>query len=222
MAKVAVILSGCGVYDGSEIHESVMALFYLQHANFEIVYTAPNVDQFHVINHTSSEESSQPRNVLVESARIARGPVLDLSDANPEDFDAVVLPGGFGAAKNLCNFAIKGVEAEVQPDVERFLIKSHQLGKPIGAICISPVVLALIASRFQTQSKLNLTIGNDPATSEAIEKLGCEHSVKKVDEICVDEKNKIITTPAYMLGQNVVEIASGIEKLVQKLGTWIS
>ena len=222
MAKVAVILSGCGVYDGSEIHESVMTLFYLQRANFEIIYTAPNVDQFHVINHASSEETSQSRNVLAESARIARGPVLDLSDANPEDFDAVVLPGGFGAAKNLCTFAVKGLEAEVQPDVERFLVKAHQLGKPIGAICIAPIILALIASSLQTESKLNLTIGKDPDTSVAIEKLGCEHTPKNVDEICVDEKNKIITTPAYMLGQNVVEIASGIENLVQKLSTWIS
>lgn len=222
MAKIALILSGCGVYDGSEIHESVMTLFYLQRAGMEVVCLAPEMDQFHVINHSSSEEDSHPRSVRVESARIARQEVGNLSEANAGDYDAVVLPGGFGAAKNLCNFAFKGVEAEVQGDVKRFLTQAVELKKPVGAMCIAPVILALLSKEWNLDSKLELTIGTDSQVGSAIQNLGCNHRSCAVDEICVDEKNLIITTPAYMLGTNVAEIGSGIEKFVQKLSTWVS
>lgn len=215
MANIAVILSGCGVYDGSEIHESVLTLLYLQQAGQKITIMAPNLNQLHVIDHNLGQSTNQTRNVLIESARIARGPVLNLADANPADYDAVIMPGGFGAAKNLCDFAVNGRDGKVHEDVKRFLLGLNKLNKPIGAICIAPAILALLQTEFE--NTLEITIGNDEETSKAIEALGCYHKPREVSEICVDQVNKIVTTPAYMLGQNIAEIAPGIEKLVKKI-----
>jgi enhancing lycopene biosynthesis protein 2 len=211
--KVGVLLAGCGVYDGSEIHEAVLTLYFLARAGAQIVCTAPNADQLHVIDHLTQQETGETRNVLVESARIARGEIRDLADIGVEDIDALIIPGGFGAAKNLSNFAVKGPEAEVHPEVTRILSEMTEAGKPVGAICIAPATLTrAIADRGP-----EVTIGTDMGTAAAIESMGGRHVRCSVDEIHVDEKNRIVTTPAYMVGPGIADVASGIEKLVDRI-----
>lgn len=211
--KVGVLLSGCGVFDGAEIHESVITLLALDRAGVEIVCMAPNMEQYHVINHLTQEVMDEKRNVLVESARIARGEIKDLKDVQASDLDALIIPGGFGAAKNLSDFAVKGPDATINPEVQRILQEMISLGKPIGALCIAPATLTKALSDRNPE----VTIGNDQATANAIETMGGKHRVCKVDMICVDQKNKIVTTPAYMLGPGIKDVASGIEKLVAKV-----
>lgn len=213
MLKIGVILSGCGVMDGAEIHEATLTLLALSKKGVEAVCMAPNVDQHHVINHLTNEETKEKRNVLVESARIARGKIKDIQTVKASDVDALIFPGGFGAAKNLCTFAFDGPDCTVHPDVARLTKEVHTAGKPIGAICISP---ALMAKIFQGEDA-QVTIGNDASTAAAIQKLGSRHVDCGVREICVDEKNKLVTTPAYMLAQNIGEACDGIEKLVSEV-----
>jgi enhancing lycopene biosynthesis protein 2 len=210
MAKVGVVLAGCGVFDGAEIHEAALTLFFLDRAGAEIICMAPNVDQMDVVNHIKGESSvGEKRNVLIESSRIARGVIRDMKDVTSADLDALVFPGGFGAAKNLCNFALKGPDCAVNPEVERLIKEMHGAKKPIGFICIAPVIAAKVLGSFNPR----LTIGNDPDTAGAIEKLGGEHVACTVDNIVVDTKNKVVTTPAYMLGPSISKVALGIEKL---------
>lgn len=209
--KVAVILSGCGVQDGSEIHEAVIALLCLDRQGVEYECLAPRKPQLHTINHLTGQPSGETRDVLAESARIARGKVKDLGEANPADYDAVILPGGYGAAKNLCDYAVQGAKCEVDPTVRRFLTSMHRAGKPIGAICISPVILARVLG---TNGSPKLTIGTDPTTANHIEEMGAEHSSCPVDDVVVDAENRIVTTPAYMLAQRIHEVEKGVDKLV--------
>jgi enhancing lycopene biosynthesis protein 2 len=211
MARVAVVLSGCGVFDGSEIHEAVLTLLALDRAGARFECLAPNKNQAGVVNHLTKQPMAETRNVLVESARIARGKVEDVAQSRAEDYDAVILPGGFGAAKNLCTFAEKGAQCEVEPSVKKFLTAMKQAGKPIGAICISPVILARL---FGAGGSPKVTIGTEPETANAIEAMGAEHMGCPVDDFVVDEQAKIVTTPAYMLAHNIRECADGIEKLV--------
>lgn len=211
--KVGVMLSGCGVFDGAEIHEAVLTLFYLEKAGADIVCMAPDVDQLHVINHLTNEETDEKRNVLVESARIARGEIKNTKDVTADDLDALILPGGFGAAKNLSDFAVKGPEADIHPDVKRLLQEMAEKKKPIGAICIAPATLTLGLS----DRKPEVTIGDDVGTASAIEKMGGVHHTCSVDMIYVDQPNNIVTTPAYMLGPGITDVAKGIEKLVNKV-----
>ncbi len=210
MAKVGVVLSGCGVYDGSEIHEATLTLYYLDCAGADIVCMAPDVSQMEVVNHLKGESAGEKRNVLAEASRIARGAIKDIKDIKSKDLDALVFPGGFGAAKNLCNFASKGVECGVNPEVERLIKEMHAEKKPIGFECISPVIAARVLGGFSPR----LTIGNDKETAQAIEKMGGKHVDSAVDGIVVDKANKIVTTPAYMLGPTISKVAIGIEKLV--------
>lgn len=212
--KVGVILSGCGVFDGSEIHEAVITLLALDRAGAEAVCMAPDEEQMHVVNHLKGEVSGgETRNVLVESARIARGKVRDIREVKAADIDALILPGGFGAAKNLCDFAVKGEGCSVQPEVARLVREVHGEGKPIGAVCISPVLLARIFGEDEDIAP-ELTIGNDPETGGKIEKMGAKHTECPVAEFIVDRENRIVTTPAYMLAGRISEAAEGIEKLV--------
>ncbi len=206
-------MSGCGVFDGSEIHETVLTLLAIDRAGAEIVCMAPNMDQFNVINHLTRKETGEKRNVLVESARIARGKIRNLTDVHASDLDALILPGGFGAAMNLSNFAIKSSDASVHPEVERILREMVSAGKPIGAICISPATLAKALS----DKKPEVTIGNDQETASAIEAMGGQHITCAVDMICIDQKNRLVTTPAYMLGPGIKDVAIGIEKLVDQV-----
>ncbi len=214
--KVGVILSGCGVYDGSEIHEAVITLLALDRAGVEAICMAPNVEQLHVINHLSGEESKgETRNVLVESARIARGNIKDISEIKADDLDAIIIPGGFGAAKNLCDFAVKGENCDVHPEVRRLVNEFREKQKPQAALCIAPTMIAKIYENSGVQP--TLTIGNDEGTGEKIEVMGSKHQTATVVEAVVDSQNKIVSTPAYMLGQSISEVAKGIEKSVDEL-----
>ena len=208
--KVAVILSGCGVYDGAEIYESVLTLLALEQEGCQYQCFAPNITQAHVINHLTGEVMSETRNVLVEAARIVRGNIHDLSTANAAEFDALILPGGYGAAKNLSDFAFKGAECSVQPDVLAFCKAMVAQNKPLGFICIAP---AIIPHVYGEGAKV--TIGTDAGTAAVIEQMGGQHVSCPVDDCVIDEAHKVVSTPAYMLAGNIAEAASGISKLVK-------
>lgn len=207
--KVAVILSGCGVFDGAEIHESVFTLWAIAKSGASYTIFAPDVNQHHVINHLTGEESGETRNVLVESARIARGKIQPLSDYKAADFDALILPGGFGAAKNLSSLAFDGPDCTVNAEVEKALKATHSAQKPIGALCITPAVIAKVFGQVV------VTIGQDAATAEAIEKMGGTHTKTTHGEVVIDNANKIATTPCYMLDATIDQIASGAENVVE-------
>ncbi|WP_425929521.1 isoprenoid biosynthesis glyoxalase ElbB [Pseudomonas sp. NyZ201] len=210
--KVAVILSGCGVYDGAEIHESVITLLRLDQRGAQVQCFAPNIAQMHVINHLTGEEMPETRNVLVESARIARGEIKDLGEADVNDFDALIVPGGFGAAKNLSSFAVDGPGCSVHPDVLALAEAFAEAGKPVGLICISPALAAKIYG-----PGVVCTIGNDADTSAAIVKMGGTHEECDVHDIVEDTQRKLVSTPAYMLAQSISDAASGINKLVDRV-----
>ena len=209
---VGVILSGCGFLDGAEIHESVCTLLALDRRGATIRCFAPN-KEFDVINHRTGEPTGERRNALEESARIARGEIEDVAHAKALDLDAVVLPGGFGAAKVLSDFASAGDKCEVDPDVARLLRDCHGAGKPIGAICIAPAVIA----RALGEHKPSLTIGNDRGTAEALVHMGCEHTDCTTTKFVIDRKNRIVSTPAYMLGPTIKSVQEGIEKTVDEV-----
>ncbi len=215
MTTVAVILSGSGHLDGSEIHESVLTLYYLDRAGARVRIFAPDRDQHHVVNHLTGKPTGERRNVLVESARIARGRIEDLSRARIAELDAVILPGGYGAAKNLCTFAFDGADCTLDPGVEDLLRAALREKRPIGAICIAPAVVARV---LETEGRKGaLTIGNDAATARTLETLGAVHRNASVSEVVVDEALRIVSTPAYMLGPSIAAVASGIEKLVERV-----
>ena len=216
MPKVGVILSGSGVFDGSEIHEAVITLLTIERREADYVCMAPDINQMHTIDHlTGNESEDEQRNVLVESARIARGDIKDIKDVSVDEIDALIIPGGFGAAKNLCDFAVKGADCEVNPYVKELVLSMNKAGKPIGAMCIAP---ALLAKVFEgSDVKLTLTIGTDKQTAEAIEKMGAIHNDCSVDDIVVDYDNRIVTTPAYMLAKGISEAGTGIERLVEEV-----
>ena len=210
--KVGVLLSGCGNKDGSEIHESVLTMLALDRLKAEMVLMAPNIDQMHVMNHYTDQEMDEFRNVLVESARIARGNIKDMAEVNGADLDALIIPGGLGVVKNLSDYAMSGPECTVNPDAYRLVSEMILLKKPIGAMCIAPAMIAKIINELG--EKAVLTVGNDETTSHDIEMMGSKHQECLVSDIVIDEENKIITTPAYMEAINISETAEGIEKLV--------
>lgn len=213
MPRIGVLLSGCGVYDGTEIHEAVLTLLALDRAGAEAVCMAPDMEQYHVVNHLTQEVMKEKRNVLVESARIARGNIKNIREVSANDIDGLIIPGGFGAAKNLSDFAFKGPEATVHPEVKRLIRELVKAGKPIGAICIAPAVVTAALADIKPE----VTIGYDEATAAAIEKMGGLHRKCPVYDFHIDEKHKIVTTPAYMLGPGIKDVAVGIEKLVNKV-----
>ncbi len=214
MKKFAVILSGSGVYDGAELHEAVITLLTLDRAGVEYQCMAPDMPQMHVVNHLTGEVAEdENRNVLVEAARIARGNILDLAKANADDYDAVILPGGFGAAKNLSDFAVNGAGCEVQPDLVRFCKAMAVQNKPLGFVCIAPAMIPKIFG-----PGISLTIGDeDEGAAAAITEMGGVHMSCPVREFVVDEQHRIVSTPAYMSAQRISEAADGIEKLVHKV-----
>jgi len=213
MARVAVVLSGSGFLDGAEIQESVITLLALDRAGVKYQCMAPDMDQMHVVNHLTGEVSEgETRNVLVEAARIARTQILDIAKANPNDYDAVIFPGGYGAAKNLSDFAVKGAASRVQHDVLQFARSFAATGKPMGFVCIAP---AMIPHIYGADAKL--TIGSDVDTAAAINEMGGIHINCPVDDFVVDKARNLVSTPAYMLDMRISEVATGIEKLVQKI-----
>ncbi|MCD6525772.1 MAG: isoprenoid biosynthesis glyoxalase ElbB [Desulfuromonas sp.] len=215
MTKIGVVLSGCGVFDGSEIHESVIALLAIDRCGAEAVCMAPDVEQSEVVDHLTGEKAYEDREVLLESARIARGKIKDLKTISAADIDALVLPGGLGAAKNLSTFATTGADCGVNSDLAELVTDMVAVGKPIVAICIAPVVIAKILCN--DNKKPHVTIGNDKATAEAVEQMGAKHVECAVDECVVDEQLKLVTTPAYMLANSISEVATGIDKAIAAL-----
>ncbi|MEK9498914.1 isoprenoid biosynthesis glyoxalase ElbB [Photorhabdus sp. P32] len=212
MKSVAVVLSGCGVFDGSEIHESVLTMLSLDRLGVKTSFFAPDVPQLHVINHINGEEMGEERNVLQESARISRGKIKPLSQANADEFDALIIPGGFGVAKNLCDFAVKAVDCEINKDLLSLVRAMHQQHKPMGFMCIAPIMLPKLLNK-----PVKLTVGNDPETVAQVEAMGGTHIVCEVNNVVVDLESKIVTTPAYMLAESISQAEVGIDKLVRKV-----
>jgi enhancing lycopene biosynthesis protein 2 len=219
MAKVGVILAGCGVYDGSELGETIVSLLELERAGIDYQCVAPDMKQMHVMDHLRGEEQDQERNVLVEAARITRGNVLDIAGVSADDFDALVIPGGFGVAKNLCDFAVKGPDCSANPTVEKLILGMVDAGKPIVALCIAPALMARVLGG--AGKKVKLTIGNDADVSAAINTMGAEHVECAVDDCVVDSEFKVISTPAFMAASCVSEAASGIEKTISTLASML-
>jgi len=211
MKKIAVVLAGCGVYDGAEIHEATLTMLAISRQGAQYQCFAPDVEQAHVVNHLTGEVMPEKRNVLIEAARIARGNIKPLSEYKTENYDALVFPGGFGVAKNLCTFAFDGIKCKVNHDVEKAVRTTVVAEKPIGALCISPVLLAKILTEVE------VTIGSDEETAQAIENLGATHINTKHGQIVTDEKYKLVTTPCYLLDATIDQIADGAENLVRKV-----
>jgi len=211
MKNVAVILSGCGVYDGSEVHEAVLTLLAIEQQGAKYNCFAPNISQHHVINHVSGEVSAdETRNVLVEAARINRGDVEDLIELREKDFDAIIFVGGFGAAKNLSSFALNNDNYTVNEQVLSAAKSFAKVDKPAGYMCIAPALLPLIYP-----VGVKGTIGRDNDTAALIAAKGLTHVDCDVADVVIDEAHKIVTTPAYMLADSISEAAVGINKLVK-------
>lgn len=209
--RFAVILAGCGVFDGAEIHEATLTLLAIAKAGASYECFAPDKEQAQVINHLTGEPTNEVRNVLVESARIARGKIKPLYLYEPEVFDAVVFPGGFGVAKNLCSLAFEGSDCTVDPEVELAVIASVEASIPIGALCIAPALIVKILPGA------DVTIGNDPDTVKVIEKMGGNHHETDLSQVIIDKKYKLVTSPCYMLDAHIIQIAEGAQKVVNEL-----
>lgn len=214
--KVAMILSGSGVYDGSEIHEATMLMLSIVNNGMTYTAFAPNISQHHVINHLTGEEMKETRNVLIESARLVRGNISDLTEYDPSEFDALVIPGGFGAAKNLSNYAFKGKDMDVNADVTNAIRRTLELHKPIGFVCISPVIAAKVIGK-----NVHVTIGSDPTTAEDINSLGGQHIEKDITEVAVDQDNLIFSTPCYMSAHNIGEIYEGCNNMIRAMSVFM-
>lgn len=210
--RVAIILSGCGVFDGAEINETVLTALRLDQLGAYVEFFAPDINQHHVLNHLSGEEMPEQRNVLVESARISRGQSRDVRELKAADFDALIMPGGFGVAKNLSDFAFKGADCTLEAGTLAAIMQFKDAKKPVGLMCISPVLSAKIFG-----AGVQCTIGNDEGTAAAMTQMGAAHQTTAVDGIVVDEANRLVTTPAYMLAQSISEAAKGINKLVEQV-----
>ncbi len=209
--KFAVVLSGCGVYDGSEIHEAVLTLYAISINGGEYDIFAPDIPQHHVINHLTGKEMQETRSVFIESARIARGKITRLIEFRASEYDALIFPGGFGAAKNLSTWAYDGPDAYILPEVEKCILDMVKAGKPVGALCISPVLLAKVLNGVE------ITIGDDKETIDGIGKLGAKHIETTHGQTVVDKKYKVVTTPCYMLDATIAQIGKGAENVVKEI-----
>jgi enhancing lycopene biosynthesis protein 2 len=207
----AVVLAGCGVYDGTEIHEAVCTLLAIDKTGSTYQCFAPDINQYHVIDHLTGNIVNETRNVLTESARIARGNVKELDQFSPEDFDAIIFPGGFGVVKNLCTFAIDGADCLINPVVERSLQKAFQAKLPIGALCIAPALVA------KANHDITITIGSDRTTAQAIESMGAIHQRTEGSDVVIDFENNIVSSPCYMNNTSITKIAEGVENVINAL-----
>lgn len=211
MKKFAVIIAGSGVFDGAEIHETVLTMLAIKQAGADYQVFAPDSMQHHVINHLTGEEMPEKRNVLVESARIARGNIKPLAEYDPKHYDAIIFPGGFGVAKNLCTFAFDGPACKVHPDVEKVVRTTHAMKKPIGALCIAPALISRLLGDVE------ITIGSDVGTAEAVTKMGSKHIRTTHGEVVVDKRHHVFTTPCYMLNASIVDIELGARNIVRAM-----
>ncbi|KAJ7310358.1 hypothetical protein JRQ81_007268 [Phrynocephalus forsythii] len=217
--RVALILAGCGVYDGSEVHEASAAMVHLSRQGAQVELYAPDVAQMHVVNHVTGQLTEEKRSVLTESARIARGNVQDLAQLDVKDLDALIIPGGFGVAKNLCTWAVDGKDCTVSKPVEDAIKAFHAARKPLGLCCIAPVLAAKILPGCE------VTVGHDTEcetwpyakTAEAVKALGCRHVNRNVHEVHVDAKNKLVTTSAFMCNAPIHEVYEGVGKMVAEV-----
>lgn len=217
--KVGLVLSGCGVFDGSEIHEAVLSLLALKRKGFDVQCLAPDIPQLHVYDHRRGKiAEGESRNVLTEAARIARGKIKNLADVSAADFDALFFPGGYGAAKNLCTFAVDGPAAKVNADVARLVRDCHEARKPMGFVCIAPAIAALLFGG----SSVEVTIGNDKDTAAAIGKTGARHVDLPVQKAHVDRTHRIVTSPAYMYDATILEVEASINAAVDELAKMMS
>ncbi len=219
-ARVGVVLSGCGVFDGSEIHEVVSILIALDRRGARIICMAPNVLQAGVVNHLTKKADPQSRGVLEESARIARGSIRDIGTVNAGDLDALVFPGGLGAARNLCTFATDGSNCTVNTQVQRLVQEMVQAKKPIAFACIAPVLAARILGSMGLKPKV--TIGTDAGTAHAINAMNSTHQEAGPTDICVDETNRLVTTPCYMTAAGPWEVYQGADKMVEQMLRMVS
>lgn len=221
--KIGVLLSGCGVYDGAEIHESVLTLLAIEEIGATAVCISVNEPQHHVINHMTGEEMNESRNILVESARIARGDIHDINDISPAIIDALVIPGGFGSAKNFTNWAFNGSDGEILPEVKLLIVNMINVGNPVAALCVSPVVIAKALEGSGIHP--TLTIGTDKESSpysikdfsDGLEKTGMKTEMKTIHEILVDHENKIVTAPCYMMDATILEIRNNVKSAIEAL-----
>lgn len=221
--KIGVLLSGCGVYDGAEVQEAVLTLLAIEEIGAEAVCIGVNEPQFHVINHISGEEMGETRNMMVEASRISRGNITEISQISPADLDALVIPGGFGSAKNFTSWAFHGPQSEINPKVKLLIVNMINVGKPIVALCVSPVV---VAKALEGSSiKADVTIGTDQEDSpydikefsDGIEQTGALTEMKSIREIQVDTTNKIITAPCYMMDANILDVRKNIRSAIEAL-----
>lgn len=213
--KIAVVLSGCGVFDGTEIHEATLSLYFISKLGASYEIFAPDIPQHHVMNHLTGKEMNETRNVLVESARIARGKIRNINEFHAADFDGLLFPGGFGAAKNLSDYAFKGPGMKVKEGVENAIRSMAGAKKPIGALCISPVLLAKVLGDVE------LTIGKDPGTASHLKQMGARHKDTSHGQVVADEKLKVVTTPCYMLDATIAQIGEGAEAVVRQMLKWM-
>ena len=211
MKKFAVIISGCGAFDGAEIHEAVLTLLAIDRQGASYQVFAPDIDQYHVVNHFTGKVMEDKRNVLVEAARIARGEIMPLRDLDASAFDALIMPGGFGAAKNLCTWAYDGDNCKVNPDVEKAIRTMLAKKKPVAAMCIAPVILAKIISGT------NLTTGHDKSSGDFIRKTGSAYTTSNHGEVVIDEANLVFSTPCYMLDASISQVAEGADNIVREM-----
>lgn len=225
--KIGVLLSGCGVFDGAEIHEATLTLLAIAENGGEAVCFAPDKDQLHVINHMTGDEMDEKRNVLIESARIARGEIHAIHDISPDSYDALVIPGGFGAAKNLNTWALKGPDSEIDESVKNIIIATHKAGKPIAGLCMGPTVIAKALEG--TGIKATLTMGTTAEKSpydikgmnEGMAAVGAVTEMKTVREIAVDETNKIVSAPCYLMEATILDIRNNVKKAIDQVFTWL-
>lgn len=214
--KILVLLAGCGAKDGAEIQESVLALLAIDKAGAEFHCTSLNKPQKHVLNYIDDTEIAQERNMMLESARISRGRILDLAETSMKDFDALVIPGGFGVAKNLCSFAFEGTKASVEPEVKRIIQEAYNMKKPIGAICIAPALVAL--SLVEINPDITMTLGTKEEANKNLTEIGVKFKDCPTTSFTIDEENKIVCSPAYMHGgSSISELEEGISKCVTKV-----
>lgn len=223
MRKVAVVLSGCGVYDGSEIHETVLTLLAIKQNGGEYQCMAPNIKQHHVLNHMSGEELNEDRNVLIESSRIARGDIKNINECSMDDYDALVIPGGFGAAKNLSKWAFNGPDGEINADVRRIVNEAVTQKKPVAALCMGPTLVAKSLEGSGLNSKLTVgtTEESSPyeidAISAGMESVGANPSMKSIREVEIDQNNKIVSAPCYMMDGDIVDVHNNIQLAIKEM-----